>query len=90
MQAMGTIEGVKRGILAGGTALGLLPEHAVETELNGGSLSEVRVDPPLPGVVLRAVAPADARPSPVVDALIEALRGSRDRGQRLTAAVSGS
>ena len=30
MQAMGTIEGVKRGILAGGTALGLLPEHAVE------------------------------------------------------------
>ena len=55
MQAMGTIEGVKRGILAGGTALGLLPEHAVEAELREGVLAEVRVTPPLPSVVLRAV-----------------------------------
>src|SRR5262249_11508522 len=29
-QALGTVEGVKRGILAGGAALGLLPAHAVK------------------------------------------------------------
>ena len=77
MQAMGTIEGVKRGILAGETALGLLPEHAVEPELRKGVLAEVRVSPALPGVVLRAVRPPLAPRSPVVDELIDALRGDR-------------
>jgi len=87
MQAMGTIEGVKRGVLAGGTALGLLPEHAVESELREGVLAEVHVTPALPCVVLRAVlAPAPLR-SPVVDDLIDALRGSPRRGQLLTAAA---
>jgi len=75
MQAMGTIEGVKRGILAGGTALGLLPEHAVEPELRDGVLAEVRVSPALPCVVLRAVLAPDAPRSPVIDDLIDALRG---------------
>ena len=74
MQAMGTIEGVKRGILAGGTALGLLPEHAVEPELRDGVLTEVRVSPALPG---GAASRARARRprSPVVDDLEESLRG---------------
>jgi DNA-binding transcriptional LysR family regulator len=80
MQAMGTIEGVKRGILAGGTALGLLPEHAVEPELREGVLAEVRVRPPLPSVVLRAVLAPGAR-SPVVDDLIESLRVMPSRGE---------
>jgi DNA-binding transcriptional LysR family regulator len=75
MQAMGTIEGVKRGILAGGTALGLLPEHAVDPELRGGTLVEVRVSPALPCVVLRAVLAEGAPGSPVVDGLIDSLRG---------------
>ena len=87
MQAMGTIEGVKRGILAGGTALGLLPEHAVEPELRDGVLAEVRVSPALPGVVLRAVLAPGALRSPVVDDLIDALRGSPQRGLLLTAAA---
>ena len=73
MQAMGTIEGVKRGILAGGTALGLLPEHAVEPELRDGVLAEVRVSPALPCVVLRAVLAPGAPRSPVVDDLIDSL-----------------
>jgi len=87
MQAMGTIEGVKRGILAGGTALGLLPEHAVEPELRDGVLAEVRVSPALPGVVLRAVLAPGVLRSPVVDDLIDALRGSPQRGLLLTAAA---
>jgi DNA-binding transcriptional LysR family regulator len=86
MQAMGTIEGVKRGILAGGTALGLLPEHAVEPELRDSVLAVVRVSPALPCVVLRAVLAPGALRSPVVDDLIDALRGSPQRGLVLTAA----
>jgi DNA-binding transcriptional LysR family regulator len=74
MQAMGTIEGVKRGILSGGTALGLLPEHAVEPELRNRVLAEIRVTPALPAVVLRAVRAPGAPRSPVVDDLIAALR----------------
>lgn len=76
MQAMGTIEGVKRGILAGGTALGLLPEHAVESELRERELAEVRVRPVLPSVVLRAVIAPGTQRSPVIDDLIDTLRHS--------------
>ena len=76
IQALGTIEGVKRGILAGGTSLGLLPAHAVEQELRAATLAEVRMNPPLPGLALRAVLPAGERASPMVDELIRRLRGS--------------
>jgi DNA-binding transcriptional LysR family regulator len=86
LQAMGTIEGVKRGVLAGGNALGLLPEHAVESELRDRVLVEVRVRPALPSVVLRAVRAPAAPPSPVIDDLIESLRGSKNQGQLLAAA----
>jgi DNA-binding transcriptional LysR family regulator len=85
MHSMGTIEGVKRAILAGGNALGLLPGHAVEAELRDRRLAEVRVKPPLPGVVLRVVRAPGAPPSPVVDDLVDALRGSSKDGLRLTA-----
>jgi DNA-binding transcriptional LysR family regulator len=87
MQPMGTIEGVKRGILAGGTALGLLPEHAVEPELRDGVLAEVRVHPALPSVVLRAVRAPGAPPSPVVEDLIDTLRASPRRALPLPASA---
>ena len=90
MQAIGTIEGVKRGVLAGGTALGLLPEHAVEPELRDGVLTEVRVRPALPFVVLRAVLAPGAPRSPVVAALLDSLRGSPRRGLLLTASVEAA
>lgn len=87
MQAMGTIEGVKRAILAGGAALGLLPEHAVEAERRDGALAEVRVTPALPPVVLRAVLAPGTVPPPVVDDLLHSLRGSPAHGLLLTAGV---
>jgi DNA-binding transcriptional LysR family regulator len=89
MQAIGTIEGVKRGILAGGTALGLLPEHAVEPELRDGVLTEVRVRPALPSVVLRAVLAPGTLRSAVVDDLLDSLRGSPKRGLLLTTGHPG-
>jgi DNA-binding transcriptional LysR family regulator len=87
VQAIGTIEGVKRAILAGGVALGLLPEHAVEPELHDGVLAEVRVRPALPSVVLRAVLAMDTLRSAVVEDLLDSLRGSPRSGLRLTATV---
>lgn len=74
-QALGTVEGVKRGILAGGSALGLLPAHAVKQELDAGALAEVRVSPPLPGLVLRAVVGPERAGSPLVEELVRGLRG---------------
>jgi len=74
-QTLGNVEGVKRGILAGGTALGLLPAHAVEQELKDGTLAEVELRPPLPRLVLRALIAPGAVDSPLVDDLIGSLRG---------------
>ncbi|MEO6687588.1 MAG: LysR family transcriptional regulator [Dokdonella sp.] len=73
-QALGTIEGVKRGILAGGSALGLLPAHAVEQELRDGILCEVNVNPPMRGLVMRAVIPSGIPLPPMVGDLLESLR----------------
>jgi DNA-binding transcriptional LysR family regulator len=74
-QALGTVEGVKRGLLAGGAALGLLPAHAVTQELAQGLLAEVRTSPPMPGLVLRAVRGPDGADSPVAEELLRSLRG---------------
>ena len=74
-QALGSIEGVKRGILAGGNALGLLPAHAVEQELRDGVLAEIYVSPALPRLVLRAVRSLASASSLLVEDLIQSLRG---------------
>jgi len=89
VQAMGTVEGVKRAILSGGTAVGLLPEHAIEAEVRGGVLAELRAGSALPGFVLRAVLSPGAGSSAVVDELVAGLRGSPRRGLRLVAAMAG-
>jgi DNA-binding transcriptional LysR family regulator len=74
-QALGTVEGVKRGILAGGSALGLLPAHALKQELSAGALAEVKVSPALAGLVLRAVLGPERADSPIVADLVSSLRG---------------
>jgi DNA-binding transcriptional LysR family regulator len=75
-RALGTVEGVKRGILVGGSALGLLPAHAMVQELKDGTLAEVGAEPPLRGLVLRAVRSSKNTSSPIVDALLQSLRSS--------------
>ena len=74
-QTLGNVEGVKRGILAGGNALGLLPAHAVEHELRDGTLVAVDLRLPLPRLVVRALIGPGAVDSPLVDDLIRSLRG---------------
>jgi len=78
-QALGTVEGVKRGILTGGNALGLLPAHAVEQELRNGELAQINVSPRLRGLVMRAVLSPGAS-SPIVGDLIQNLRDLSLRG----------
>ena len=75
-QTMGTVEGVKRGIVASSAALGLLPAHAVDRELRDGVLAEIGVGPSLPGLVLRAVVAPGSAGSPMAGDLIESLRGA--------------
>jgi DNA-binding transcriptional LysR family regulator len=83
MQTRGTVEGVKRGVLAGGPVFGLLPAHAVAQELRDGVLAEVQVRPALPGLVLRVVSAPGGAGSPLVDDLVESLRGSAAQGRKL-------
>jgi DNA-binding transcriptional LysR family regulator len=77
VQALGSIEGVKRALLVRRGALGLLPAHAVESELREGALAEVRLAPALPGLVLRALHARGRPPSPLADELVRGLRGAR-------------
>jgi len=79
MQALGTVEGVKRGILAGADALGLLPAHAVEQEIADGVLAQVNVRPPLRRLVMRAVLAPGSAKSPIVEDLLDTLRGVSPR-----------
>ncbi|MFT3791945.1 MAG: LysR family transcriptional regulator [Rudaea sp.] len=70
IQALGTIEAVKRGIGAvGGTAVGLLPAYTVTREFAERSLAEIVAHPPLPLLACRAVL-ARGRRSPIVNELI--------------------
>lgn len=74
-QSLGTVEGVKRGILTGGSAVGLVPAHAVANELRDSALAEILLEPALPKLVMRAVYSA-APASPLVDELVTSLRDS--------------
>jgi DNA-binding transcriptional LysR family regulator len=74
-QSLGSVEGVKRGILAGGNALGLVPAHAVARELRDEVLAEIVMQPALPKLVMRAIY-AQAPVSPMADELVTSLRGS--------------
>lgn len=79
MQALGTVEGVKRGILAGADALGLLPAHAVEQELHDGVLAEIKVKPSLRSLVMRALLAPGHAGSPIAEDLLGELRQVRSR-----------
>jgi DNA-binding transcriptional LysR family regulator len=74
-QSLGSVEGVKRGILAAANALGLVPAHAVARELRDAVLAEIVMRPALPKLVMRAVY-AQTPSSPMVDDLVTSLRGS--------------
>lgn len=77
-QSLGTVEGVKRSLLAGGPGVGLVPRHAIAHEVADGRLAELDLSPALPELRLCAVLPSGNQPSPMVDDLLERLRASSD------------
>lgn len=74
--ATGSVEGVKRGVLADVDSLGLLPSFAVDEELRQGRLARVTPGPPLPSVVLKALWRQDHSLSPMSSELLERIRRS--------------
>jgi DNA-binding transcriptional LysR family regulator len=80
-ESAGSIEGVKRGVLAGDT-VGVLPDYAVADELSAGSLSALQVTVPLPRVALRLTTLAPPSSGSPLAGLIEHVRTtftSKDR-----------
>lgn len=79
LQPVGSIEGVKRGVSADASALGLLPHYAVAEDLGAGRVRGLTLlpAPPRMGLVaLRPASPAAAGAHPVIPDLLEALRGA--------------
>lgn len=72
--AAGSLEGVKRGVLADDQAIGLLPLFAAAEELRSGRLCRVETTPSLPSMQLVALLPAGSgAPAPVRE-LVHRLR----------------
>lgn len=90
----GSVEGVKRGVMADRESLGLLPAFAVEEDLRNGRIARISTQPALPPVVLKALWRQDHALSPVASELLEHLRtamgGSESRGGRRAGAAASA
>src|SRR5262249_18513034 len=74
IESSGSVEGVKRAVIADASALGLLPAFAVAEELRLGSIVRLPIRPALPGMQLAAALSRRRPPHPAVEALVEILR----------------
>lgn len=74
VQPAGSVEGVKRGVLADSRSLGLLPAYAVADELRAGRLKRVDVRPTLPRTQLDALLSVSRPRHPSAIELIAELR----------------
>jgi molybdate transport repressor ModE-like protein len=79
LQAAGSVEGVKRGVEADASALGLLPEYAVAEDIRARRVQALALSPPPPRVQLVALLPASpAETHPAIPDLVDEL--CRPRG----------
>lgn len=75
LEPVGSIDGVKRGVDADVSALGILPLYAVEEDIRSGRVHALELTPPLPRMQLVALLPAGpAVRHPAITELIEQLR----------------
>jgi DNA-binding transcriptional LysR family regulator len=74
LEPVGTIEGVKRGVLTGSHALGLLPAYALREELALGRVATLALQPPLPQMRLDALSSDSRPPHPAIPGVLEGLR----------------
>jgi molybdate transport repressor ModE-like protein len=75
LEAAGSVEGVKRSVLADQRGLGVLPVYAVADDARAGRLTILHPEPGLPHVRLKALL-SRARPPlhPAITALLDAVR----------------
>ena len=74
-EPVGSIDGVKRGVDADASALGILPHYAVAEDLRSGRVRALELTPTLPRVRLIAILPpAPVGRHPAIAELIEHLR----------------
>lgn len=76
IEAIGSVEGVKRAVMADADALGLLPAFAVADELRLGSIARLQIQPAPPRMQLAARFPPGRPRHPAAEALVEILRRS--------------
>lgn len=75
LQPAGSIEGVRRGVAADRTALGVLPGYALAEDLRAGRVRAIPTIPPPPAMVLVAMLPGGpATRHPSIDDLLDRLR----------------
>jgi DNA-binding transcriptional LysR family regulator len=73
VEVAGSVEAVRRTVLADRETLGALPAFVVADDLAAGRAAVIRTSPALPPLELKVVAPDRAARSPVTAALVEAL-----------------
>lgn len=74
LESTGTVEAVKRNVLASESALGVLPAYAVAEELRAGLAHAVTLRPALPRVRLEVLLSRARPPRPVTVELVEVLQ----------------
>jgi DNA-binding transcriptional LysR family regulator len=74
LQATGSVEGVKKGVLADPDALGILPSYAVAEELRTGTVVRLELRPAPPKMRLEAVLSESRARHPSTAALLEGMR----------------
>lgn len=74
LQPSGSVEAVKRGVIAEPRALGMLPSYAVAEDVLRGRVARLALRRPLPPMRLVAVLSRSRARHPAVDALLEATR----------------
>jgi DNA-binding transcriptional LysR family regulator len=74
LEASGTIDAVKRSVLADRLALGVLPDYAVAEELRNGRMRALSVRPSLPSLRLAAHLCGVRPTGPATADLVEVLR----------------
>lgn len=80
VQATGTVEGVKRAVLADVHALGVLPAYAIDAELRRGRFARLDIRPAPPVMQLHGLVPTSRDTHPAAQELLEAIRnGHRKR-----------
>jgi DNA-binding transcriptional LysR family regulator len=74
LDATGTVEGVKRGVLTDACALGILPEYALVEEIQKGQVVALSFDPAPPRMRIEVIVSLRRPRHPAVVELIDSLR----------------